>query len=63
MGYKLLTLPADPQLAAIAGIRRLLAHVKRQGTSAGFDELITFAERDALLDTRHHTQIEDSYLP
>jgi 2-methylisocitrate lyase-like PEP mutase family enzyme len=63
MGYKLLTLPADPQLAAIAAIRRLLAYIKQQGTSVGFDEIATFAQREALVDTSRHTSVEDTYLP
>jgi 2-methylisocitrate lyase-like PEP mutase family enzyme len=63
MGYKVLTLPADTQLAAIAGIQRPLAHIKAQGSSAGFERMITCAERDALVDTRRHTQIEERYLP
>ncbi|MCC6469915.1 MAG: isocitrate lyase/PEP mutase family protein [Alphaproteobacteria bacterium] len=63
MGFKLLTIPADPQLAAIHAVRRLLAHIKNNGSSAGFDALCTFEERDALVDTHRHREIEHEYLP
>ncbi|MCC7048358.1 MAG: oxaloacetate decarboxylase [Alphaproteobacteria bacterium] len=63
MGFKLLTIPADPQLAAIHAVRRLLAHIRTSGSSAGFDALCTFEERDALVDTRSHRDVEREYLP
>lgn len=63
MGYKLLTLPADAQLAAIRGMQRVLVHIAQHGTSEGFDEMISFADRDAIVGLRQSSKNEEKYLP
>jgi 2-methylisocitrate lyase-like PEP mutase family enzyme len=49
LGFHLLTHPADTQLAAIAAMRRLLQHLWREGTTADFEPMVTFAEREAIV--------------
>jgi 2-methylisocitrate lyase-like PEP mutase family enzyme len=63
MGYKVLTHPADTQLAAIHAMRAVLHHLKRHGSSGGFEAMISFAERDRIVDTAAHRAIEDGALP
>ncbi len=62
MGFKLLTLPADAQLAGIYGMRALLAHVARHGTSVGFDAMVPFAERDKIVAAASLRATEEEFL-
>jgi 2-methylisocitrate lyase-like PEP mutase family enzyme len=62
MGYKLLTLPADAQLAAIHGMRLLLAHIARHGTSVGFDNMTGFTERDQIVGGPALRKLEEEFL-
>ena len=62
MGYRLLTLPADAQLAAIHNMRALLRHVAKHGTSVGFDAMVAFAERDFIVDAHGVRALEDEFL-
>jgi 2-methylisocitrate lyase-like PEP mutase family enzyme len=63
MGYKILTLPAELQLASIHAMRAVLAHIKRHGTSAGFAAMASFPDRNTLVRTDDHKQIEQQFLP
>ena len=63
MGFKLLTLPAELQLASIHAMRAMLAHIKRHGTSAGFDGMVSFPDRNRLVETDSHKSIEQEFLP
>lgn len=63
MGYDLLTIPADAQLAAIHSMRALLAHLAKHGTTAGFDAVASFAERDALVETARARALLQKFLP
>ncbi len=63
MGYKLLTLPAELQLAAIHAMRAMLAHIKRHGTSDGFDAMVSFPDRNKLVGTDESKRVEQHYLP
>ncbi len=49
LGFRLLTHPADAQLAAIAAMRGLLRHLKREGTTATFEPMVSFPEREAIV--------------
>ena len=62
MGYKLLTRPSDTQLAAIHATRAVLRHLKERGTTEGFDAMISFAERDELVETAGHRAIENEFM-
>lgn len=63
MGYKILTMPAELQLASIHAMRLMLAHIKQHGTSAGFDAMASFPERNRLVGAEHHKRIEERFLP
>ena len=62
MGYKVVTLPADAQLAAIHAMRALFAHVKQHGSPVGFRALATFAERDEIVGARDDRKFELGWL-
>jgi len=49
LGFRLLTHPADAQLAAIAAMRGLLRHLKHEGTTAEFEPMASFPEREAIV--------------
>ena len=63
MGFKLLTLPAELQLASIHAMRAMLTQIKRHGTSAGFDAIVSFPDRNRLVETDAHKSIEQEFLP
>jgi 2-methylisocitrate lyase-like PEP mutase family enzyme len=63
MGYTLLTLPAELQLASIHAMRAMLDHISRFGTSDGFDAMATFPERSKLVNTDAYAGVERLYLP
>ena len=63
MGYKMLMLPADVQLAVIHAIRELFLYVQQVGTTAGFDAMVTFADRDRIVGLANARAIEEEYLP
>jgi 2-methylisocitrate lyase-like PEP mutase family enzyme len=60
MGYRLVIFPADAQLAAIWGIRRALAALRRDGRTPEA-ERATFAERDALVHLDEFLALADRY--
>jgi 2-methylisocitrate lyase-like PEP mutase family enzyme len=62
MGYRILTLPADAQLAAIYNMRALLRHIAERGTSVGFEAMVPFVERDAIVDAAPIRLLEDEFL-
>ena len=49
LGFRLLTHPADAQLAAIAAMRGLLQHLRRTGTVADFEPMVSFPEREVIV--------------
>jgi 2-methylisocitrate lyase-like PEP mutase family enzyme len=49
LSFRLLTHPADAQLAAIAAMRGLLQHLKSEGTTAAFEPTASFPEREAIV--------------
>ena len=54
MGYRIVTHPADTQLAAIHAIRAVLGHLKANGTSEAFAAMVPFAERDVIVGTAEY---------
>jgi 2-methylisocitrate lyase-like PEP mutase family enzyme len=62
IGFKIVTYPADPQLAAIHAIRVILKTLKESGTSAAFDAMATLAERDAVVATNAHRERLNRFL-
>lgn len=62
MGYKIATLPAAAQLAAIHAMRALFAHIKEHGSTAGFNALATFGDRDEIVGTPGDREFELEWL-
>jgi 2-methylisocitrate lyase-like PEP mutase family enzyme len=60
MGYRLVIFPADAQLAAIWGMRRALAALRRDGRTPE-TERATFADRDALVHLDEFLALADRY--
>jgi 2-methylisocitrate lyase-like PEP mutase family enzyme len=60
MGYRLVIFPADAQLAAIWGMRRALAALRRDGRTPEA-ERATFAERDTLVHLDEFLALADRY--
>ncbi len=60
LGYRLVIFPADAQLAAIWGMRRALAALRRDGRSPEA-ERATFADRDALVHLDEYLTLADRY--
>jgi 2-methylisocitrate lyase-like PEP mutase family enzyme len=63
MGFKIMIHPADAQLAAIHAMRQVLKHLKRTGSSVGYNHMVSFAERDRIVDTEEHRRRLAQYLP
>jgi 2-methylisocitrate lyase-like PEP mutase family enzyme len=63
MGYRILTLPADAQLAAIHAMEALLAHLKAHGSTSAFEAMIPFRRRDELVGLAEARALEDELLP
>lgn len=62
-GYKIAIVPSSPQLAAIRAMKDLLEALKRDGTLKQFaDRMITFKERDEIVDLPRYSQLEKRFL-
>ena len=52
LGYHLVIIPSDTQRAAIKAMQRVLAAIGRDGSAASMrDDMVSFKEREALVDT------------
>ncbi len=52
LGYHLVIVPSDAQRAAIKAMQRVLATIAREGSAASMEtDMVSFAEREALVDT------------
>jgi 2-methylisocitrate lyase-like PEP mutase family enzyme len=52
LGYNLVIIPSDTQRAAIKAMQRVLAAIARDGSSAAVaSDMVSFKEREALIDT------------
>lgn len=64
MGYRLVIFPGAAVRMAAAAIMRLMATLKREGTTAGMlDEMLSFRELNDLLGLQTYRQMEERYLP
>jgi 2-methylisocitrate lyase-like PEP mutase family enzyme len=61
LGFKLLTHPADLQLAAMHAVRAALGHLKAHGTMDAFPGMIGFAERDGIIPLAEAKTVEEAY--
>lgn len=60
LGYRLVIFPADAQLAAVRGMRRALAALRRDGRTDE-EERATFAERDDLVRLDEYLTLSERY--
>jgi 2-methylisocitrate lyase-like PEP mutase family enzyme len=52
LGYHLVIIPSDTQRAAIKAMQRVLAAIARDGSGAAMaDDMVTFKEREIVVDT------------
>ncbi len=52
LGYHVVIIPSDTQRAAIKGMQRVLAAIARDGSAASMrNDMVSFKEREALIDT------------
>jgi 2-methylisocitrate lyase-like PEP mutase family enzyme len=63
IGYRIAIYPSETQRAAIHAMRRALATLKREGTTASIDDsLTTFKERDLVVGLDDWQDIERRFL-
>ncbi len=57
LGYHLVIIPSDTQRAAIKAMQRVLAAIARDGSAASMaDDMVSFKEREALVDTEAYLE-------
>jgi 2-methylisocitrate lyase-like PEP mutase family enzyme len=62
IGYKIVIIPSDAQRAAIKAMQRVLETIKRDGHSAAMaDDMASFQDREALVNTAHFIEIDRRY--
>jgi 2-methylisocitrate lyase-like PEP mutase family enzyme len=62
MGYRLMLVPSDLQRAAIRGMQAAAEALLRDGSTAAVrDQLVTFAERDEIVDLAGWTELDNRY--
>jgi 2-methylisocitrate lyase-like PEP mutase family enzyme len=62
IGYKIVIIPSDTQRAAIKAMQRALEMIKRDGhSSAMADDMASFQDREALVNTAHFIEIDQRY--
>jgi 2-methylisocitrate lyase-like PEP mutase family enzyme len=62
LGYHLVIIPSDTQRAAIKAMQRVLAAVARDGSAASVAaDMVTFKEREAIVDTASYLDRERLY--
>jgi 2-methylisocitrate lyase-like PEP mutase family enzyme len=62
IGYHVVIIPSDTQRAAIKAMQRVLATISRDGSaSAMVDDMASFAEREAVVDTAGYLERDKRY--
>jgi len=62
LGYHLVIIPSDTQRAAIKATQRVLAAIARDGNSAAMrNDMVSFKEREALIDTAAYLERSKRY--
>ncbi len=62
IGYKLVIIPSDPQRAAIKAMQRVLDTIKRDGHSGAMvDDMASFQDREAIVNTAKFIEIDQRY--
>jgi 2-methylisocitrate lyase-like PEP mutase family enzyme len=62
LGYKIVIVPSDTQRAAIAAMRRVLDAIRRDGHSGALaQEMVSFKEREVIVDTARYLAAGDRF--
>jgi 2-methylisocitrate lyase-like PEP mutase family enzyme len=62
LGYHLVIIPSDTQRAAIKATQRVLAAIARDGSSASMrGDMVSFKDREALIDTAGYLERDRRY--
>ena len=62
LGYHLVIIPSDTQRAAIKAMQRVLATIARDGSAASMgSDMVTFKEREAIVDTPAYIERDKRY--
>jgi methylisocitrate lyase len=62
IGYHIIIFASDTQRAAIFAMQRVLQELKTQGTTEYFDDLVTFQDRERIVDTAHYLELQERFL-
>jgi methylisocitrate lyase len=62
MGYNILLFASDVQRAAIFAMRRLLHELYDKRTSEYFDDVVSFQEREQIVDSRRYQELQERFL-
>ena len=62
MGYNMMIFASDLQRAAIFAMRRIAQELKSARTTEFFDDVVTFQEREQVVNTAHYLQLQEQYL-
>ena len=62
MGYNIIIFASDVQRAAIVAMQRLLRELHDKRTAEFFDDMVTFQERERIVNTAHYLQLQEQYL-
>jgi len=64
LGYQLVIIPSDTQRAAIKAMQRVLATIAHDGSAAAMrGDMVSFAEREAIVDTASYLVRGREYAP
>ncbi len=64
LDYRVVIIPSDLQRAAIHAMADVLEAIKRDGSSAArVDRMVSFSEREAIVDTDAYERLSDRYRP
>jgi 2-methylisocitrate lyase-like PEP mutase family enzyme len=64
LGYHLVIIPSDTQRAAIKAMQRVLAAIVHDGSAAAMrNDMASFAEREAIVDTAGYLARGKEYAP
>jgi len=64
LGYQLVIIPSDTQRAAIKAMQRVLATIAHDGSAAAMrGDMVSFAEREAIVDTASYLVRGKEYAP
>lgn len=62
LGYTVMIIPSDLQRAAIKAMQNTLTAIQRIGNSAELEkQMVTFKEREEIIETKKYLQIDESY--